>query len=213
METNVSPELIVGIIAALIVTVVVIRFAKQIATFLLVAGGIVAVIVVGWALLKQGQATEEAAQAVTVASSGQATASVGVTVLATLLVLVLIAGGIGIAYLVWRLRRAEWMMQRQTGQWMPGPNALWGQRDDVSLQSARISPDTWMMALMSQQMTLQQLLLQQQLGGRVPRLSGHQDVYTQGDLRDYDLLDAGEGNATSPGIFVYDLWTQEEEEW
>ena len=129
METmSVAPEVILGIIAAIVVGVVLIKLGRQLAVLLLVGGIVAAVIVVALAILDQAEATRQVAQAATVASAGQATASVGVTILGTLLAVVVIGGGIGVAYLVWRLRRAEYEAQRQAGQWTPGPNARWGQQ-------------------------------------------------------------------------------------
>jgi hypothetical protein len=129
METlNVSPELILGIIAAIVVGVILIKLGRQLAILLLVGGVVAAVVVVGLAILDQAEATRQVAQAATVASAGQATASVGVTILGTILAVVVIGGGVGIGYLVGRLRRAERLAARQAGQWQPGPNALWSQQ-------------------------------------------------------------------------------------
>jgi hypothetical protein len=125
METsNISPELILIIAGAILLGVILIRLGRQIAIFLLVGGGIAAVIVVGLAILDQAEATRQAAQVATVASAGQT----GATILATMLVIVVIGGGLGIAYLVWRLRRTERRLERQQGQWQPGPNVRWSQQ-------------------------------------------------------------------------------------
>ena len=137
MEAAISPELVVAIIGAIVLGVVLIKLGRQIAIFLLVGGAIAAVIVVALAILDQAEATRQVAQAATVASAGQATASVGVTILGTLLAVVVIGGGLGIAYLVWRLRRTEKRLERQQGQWQPGPNALWGQQGQ---QQGQIAP-------------------------------------------------------------------------
>lgn len=122
---NISPEIILGIGGVLLLALVIIKLGRKIATFLLAAGGIVAVLVVVFAILDQAKATRQAAEAATVASTGQATASVGVTVLATLLVVVVIISGLALAYLTWRLRRAQRRAAQQPMRWRSGPNARW----------------------------------------------------------------------------------------
>jgi hypothetical protein len=125
---SVSPEVIVGIIGAIVLGIVLIKLGRQIAVFLLVGGIVAAVVAVALAILNQAEATRQVAQAATVASAGQASASIGVTILGTLLAVVVIGGGLGVAYLTWRVRRAERRLDRQRGQWKPGPNARWKQQ-------------------------------------------------------------------------------------
>ena len=132
METlTISPQLILAIGGVIALGLVLIKLGRQIAIFLLAAGVIAAVLVVGLAILDQAKATQQAAEAAAVASTGQTAASVSTIVLATLLAMVVIAGGLGFAYLIWRLRRAERRAARQTRQWRPGPNARWGQVGDA----------------------------------------------------------------------------------
>ncbi|MBN1954999.1 MAG: hypothetical protein JW900_08115 [Anaerolineae bacterium] len=124
METvQLSPELVLILVAALVVAILVLRFAREIGRFLLVASGIGVAGIVGWALLAQARATQQVAETATVTSKGQAAAGIGVTVLAVLLAIVVAGAGGVVGYLLLRLRWAE----RRAGQWAPGPNARWGQ--------------------------------------------------------------------------------------
>lgn len=128
---DLSPEVILVLLGAIVVGVVLIRLGRQIAIFLLVAGGLGVVAIIALAVLNQAQATRRSAEAAAVASTGQTASSVGVTVLGTLLAVVVVAGGLVIAYQAWRLRRARRRATRQHRQWRPGPNALWGQEGQL----------------------------------------------------------------------------------
>jgi hypothetical protein len=125
---TISPELILAIGGAIALGVILIKLGRQIAIFLLAAGFIAAVIVGGLVLLDQAKATQQVAEAAAVASTGQTATSVSTIVLATLLAVVVIAGGLGFAYMNWRLQRAQRQIARQSRRWRPGPNARWGQR-------------------------------------------------------------------------------------
>ena len=125
---TIPAQLILVIIGVILVSVVLIKLGRQIAIFLLAAGVIAGVLVIGLVLLGQAKATQQAAEAAAVASTGQTATSVSTIVLATLLAVVVIVGGLGFAYMNWRLQRAQRQIARQPRRWRPGPNARWGQR-------------------------------------------------------------------------------------
>lgn len=92
---------------ALIALGVGLRFGRQIVragSWLLIGGGVLLVL---WTLLAQARATERVATAAVTATTGQTVNSIGLTLLAGVLALVVLAAGIVIAVLYWRLRRLE----------------------------------------------------------------------------------------------------------
>jgi hypothetical protein len=125
---TIPAQLILVIIGVILVSVVLIKLGRQIAIFLLAAGVIAAVLVIGLVLLGQAKATQQVAEAAAVASTGQTAVSVSTIVLVTLLFVALVTIGPGFAYLIWRLRRAERRPRQQSRRWCSGPNAQWEQR-------------------------------------------------------------------------------------
>ena len=125
---TISPNLILAIGGAIALGVILIKLGRQIAIFLLAAGVIAGVLVIGLVLLGQAKATQQVAEAAAAASTGHTAASVSTIVLATLLVVALVTIGLGFAYMNWRLQRAQRQIARQSRRWRPGPNARWGQR-------------------------------------------------------------------------------------
>ncbi len=135
---NLDPMWIVYGIAALAVLILVIRFGKLLVYGVLVIGGVGAILLLAATTRQQAAATQQVATAATLASAGQTTSSVGVTILAVLLVLVLLGTGGVIWFQRAKLRRyAEepdgWreypptLSRSRGGNWLPGPNANWQQ--------------------------------------------------------------------------------------
>ncbi len=93
------------------------RSLRRMAVALLAAS---LVLVLGVAVWAQARASHQAAVAATVAARGQTTATLGLTLLALLLgIVVLVAGGV-IAYLLIRLRRLERTIGYDEGRWRGG---------------------------------------------------------------------------------------------
>jgi hypothetical protein len=115
-------------LAMVVLATLLLRFAKQIGFFLLIAGGVVAVVAIALALTAQAEANRQAAQAMKMASASQTASSVGITVLAILLVLVILIGGGAVLYFYVRMRQAE--SQPGSRGWAPGPNAKWQRKGD-----------------------------------------------------------------------------------
>jgi hypothetical protein len=153
-----SPEMATNIligVGVVAVALIVLRFAKQIAIFLGIAGALVLGIALLSAMSSQAKATQRAAEAATAASVGQTANSVGVTILSILLVLVILAGGGAVLYFYVRMRRAE----SQTGDkgWVAGPNALWGRKGQPTLPATG-SPDPMAMLYQMQMLMMQQMM-------------------------------------------------------
>ncbi len=149
------------------------RFGKVLGRFFLILGGIGAIVVVGLAFLSQGaanlqtaRAAQEAAQAVEVASVGQTVSSLGLALgLGVTLILLLLAVGLNL-WQAWRSRDAR------RGQWTSGPNALWGRAGGDSPMPTMAGTEMWTALLMSQMMTLQQMLAGPYTGNGIRRRSG-----------------------------------------
>jgi hypothetical protein len=124
---TIPAQLILAIGGVIALSVILIKLGRQIAIFLLVAGVIAGVLVIGLVLLGQAKATQQVAEAAAVASTGQTATSVSTIVLATLLAVALVTIVLGFAYMNWRLQRAQRRAARQPRRWRPGPNARWGQ--------------------------------------------------------------------------------------
>jgi flagellar basal body-associated protein FliL len=171
LAENLSPQalaVLIGVGVA-VAAILLLRFAKQIAIFLLIAGVLVAIIAVCFALASQSEATRQTAQAAKVSSVGQTANSVAMTVMVILLVLVVLAAGGGMLYLYIRMRRAE----SQTGAkgWAPGPNARWGRKDNQPALPATGAPDP--MAQMFYQMQQMQMFMMTEMMTLVREMRGH----------------------------------------
>ncbi len=123
-------------VAALAVLILVVKFGKMLVVGVLIIGVVGAIVLLAATTRQQAVATQQVATAATLASAGQTTASVGVSILAVLLVLVLLGAGSVILFQRARLRRyaAEpdgWReypparARSRGGNWLPGPNAYW----------------------------------------------------------------------------------------
>lgn len=120
---NIEAQWLIYGILFLLVLVLLARFGKQ----MLLVGGALGVLLLIWALGAQASATRQVATAATVSAAGQTAGSITATVLATLLILVLLAAGGAVLYLWVRLRRIEGAAAVK--RWTPGPNAHWGRTD------------------------------------------------------------------------------------
>jgi hypothetical protein len=120
--SNLSPEIILWAVAAVLAGLALLRIGRQLAIFLLAIGGIGVVGIVAYAALAQAQATRQAAAAAAAASAGQTLATVAIV----LLLLLLVAAGVGILYLRWRLQRERGQRRGREDHRAPGPNATWG---------------------------------------------------------------------------------------
>jgi hypothetical protein len=152
--------LILIALGAVALLILVSRFGKLLGRFLLILGGIGAVVVVGLAFLSQGAANlqtarvaQEAAQAVEVASVGQTISNLGLALgLGVTSALLVLAVGLNL-WQAWRLRDAR------RGRWASGPNALWGRVGGDPSVPTMAGTEMWTALLMSQMMmTLQQTL-------------------------------------------------------
>lgn len=104
--------LVGGIAALLLVIFILVRFGKAIVKVVLVVAGLAVAGVFGLALLQQSNATREAAKVAQITSTGQAGVSVGVVILAILVVLLaaVFLGLAGYCFLRWKLaeRSGSW---------------------------------------------------------------------------------------------------------
>jgi len=149
--------LLTGVAAALLgvlIFVLILRMGRKLATFLLVAGGLFLALLVAAALLSQGAANYQAAQASKEALKAVKAVNAGFTIstlaLGAMLMLLLLA--IGFVWQTWRLRAAK----GSSGKWTPGPNALWGRTDDPM---PALVGEAWIPLLMGQMMAFQQMLV------------------------------------------------------
>ena len=136
---------ILGGIAVVVAAILLLRFGKIIARALLVAAILAAITIGLLALFTQAGANRETAQAATQAAEAAKTASVGqslTAVFSTLciggLVTVLLASLGGAGYLWVRLQWTRNQLgnprrQAPRGNWLSGPNALWGRNERDSL--------------------------------------------------------------------------------
>lgn len=98
--------------------------------------GLAVLLLLGWALLAQAQATRETATAARVAAAGQTAASAGMVLLVGLLIGVVLVSGAVILILWRRLQRESERSRRRNdadGRWLAGPNAYWGRADDSTV--------------------------------------------------------------------------------
>ncbi|MCP4536597.1 MAG: hypothetical protein GY832_05575 [Chloroflexi bacterium] len=156
-----SPGTIVILIGAAVAILAILTLAltRKLGAFLLLAGGVAAVVIVAQAMRGQAQATQEtalaaqeAAQAATAATVGQTVTSFALVALAGLLALVAILAIVVVIYFWLRIRRAETM--ERSGNWKSGPNALWG-RDPLP-QTPGIE---MMLPMLMQQMAIMQAMM------------------------------------------------------
>ena len=158
--------------AVAILAILTLILTRKLGTFLLLAGGVTAVVIVALAMLGQAEATQEtavasqetalaaqeAAQAATTATVGQTVVSFALVALVCLLAVVAIVAIVAVLYFWLRSRRAEAMGQFG-GNWKSGPNALWGGRN----VRARIPPSSSSEMLLSMLMQQMMMMMQQQM--------------------------------------------------
>lgn len=154
METGI---VILTGVGAVFLGILILRMGRKLATFLLVAGGLFLALLVAAALLSQGAANYQAAQASKEALKAVKAVNAGLTIstlaLGAMLMLLLLAiGSIGFVWQTWRLRAAR----GSSGKWTPGPNALWGRTDDPM---PALVGEAWIPLLMGQMMAFQQMLV------------------------------------------------------
>ena len=92
---------------------------------LLVIALLIVVLLFGLSSISQSYASAKQAQAAIEASRAAQIASAGNLVLIAILVVLVLAALGATGYLLARVRQSP----SQTGQWLPGPNARWGQPD------------------------------------------------------------------------------------
>jgi len=105
---------------------------------------IVIVVLVVWAMSTishQTRATEAAATAAAVSAAGHTVSSVGLVLAVGVLLGLLLVGGVTIAVLLLRARRAERraLRRRESGAWRAGPSVYW-ERGDPELPASSPSP-------------------------------------------------------------------------
>ncbi len=200
-----SPETIVILIgaAAAILAILTLALTRKLGLFLLIAGAIVAVIIVAQAMRGQAEATQETAvaaqetaQAATTATVGQTVTSLALSALAGLLALVTILAIVAALYFWFRARRAE---AGHPGNWKPGPNALWG-RDT----SPQISGIEMMLPLLMQQMAMMQTMMMSSFQQGTPHVVPQREPPTPFLLPDQYVVDDGDTNA--PGDWDWRDW-------
>jgi uncharacterized membrane protein YciS (DUF1049 family) len=179
--------ILIGLATAL-AGILILRMGRQIAKFLLIGGGLAALIAIALAMISQAKATQRVAQATTVAVTGQAAGSAAVTLLAVLLVLTVILALATVGYFWLRARQAERraaraVEQAANGGWTSGPNALWDRkgRDRARLPAVQAREDSSLAALLIGQMAAMQTMMMtwmQQQRGRGGFTIGDPDVYT-----------------------------------
>jgi hypothetical protein len=156
-----SPETIVILIgvAVAILAILTLILTRNLGLFLLIAGGIAAVIIVAQAMRGQAEATQETAvavqetaQAATTATVGQTVTSLALSALAGLLALVVVVAIVAVAYFWFRAKRAE--ATGHSGNWQSGPNALWGRN-----AQSQVSNVEMMLPLLMQQMAMMQTMM------------------------------------------------------
>jgi len=133
--------ILIGLAVAL-AAILVLRFSRQIARFLLIAGGVVAVIAMALALTAQARATQQAARAATVAAAGQAATSAAMSLILFLLIVIvvlLLAIGGAVAAWLWWQRRQRQRQYRDTLQQAQVLALLNGQRPPALRRPARSS--------------------------------------------------------------------------
>ena len=91
------------------------------AAMILVGLGIA--LALAWALAMQSTATKEVATAATVSAAGSTAGNVAATILAFLLFVATLGGGV---YIFLLRRRIQTLYNSPDDAWMPGPNAQWG---------------------------------------------------------------------------------------
>jgi hypothetical protein len=194
---TISPETIVILIGAAVAILAILTLAltRKLGLFLLIAGGIVAVIIVAQAMRGQAEATQETAvaaqetaQAATTATAGQTVTSLALAALASLLALVAILATVAVIYFWFRARRAEAM--GHSGNWQSGPNALWG-RDAQS----QISSVEMMLPMLMQQMAMMQTMMMSTFQQGTPHVVPQREPLTPLLLPDQYVVDDGDTNA------------------
>lgn len=123
----IQPEALIIVGAALVMGLILLRFARQIARFLLAAGALAVAGLIAWALIAQATASRRIADTAHVAVAAQArTDTLEAITVGFLVVAVVAVLGLAIyCYARWKLAERRLERQRQGG-WTPGPNALWG---------------------------------------------------------------------------------------
>ncbi len=155
--------------AVAIIAVLTLILTRKLGTFLLLLAGVGAVVVFALAMLGQAEATgetavaaqqasvaaQEAAQAATTATVGQTVSTLALAALAGMFAIAAVAAAVAVVYFWLRAKRAE---SRTSGNWKPGPNALWGRNAQPQISSA----DVLLPMLVQQVMAMQQAMMQQQ---------------------------------------------------
>ena len=85
--------------------------------------GLGVALALAWTLAMQATATKEVATAATVSAAGSTAGNVGTTILAFLLFVVTLGGGV---YVLLLRRRIQTFYNSPDDAWLPGPNAQWG---------------------------------------------------------------------------------------
>ncbi len=200
-----SPETIVILIGAAvaILAILVLALTRKLGLFLLLAGGIVAVIIVAQAMRGQAEATQETAvaaqetaQAATTATVGQTVTSLALSALAGLLALVTILAIVAALYFWFQARRAE---AGHSGNWKPGPNALWGRNAQPQISSVEM-----MVPMLMQQMAMMQAMMMSTFQQGTPHVVPQWEPSTPLLLPDQYVVDDGDTNA--PGDWDWRDW-------
>jgi hypothetical protein len=192
-----SPETIVILIGAAVAILAILTLAltRKLGLFLLIAGGIAAVIIVAQAMRGQAEATQETAvaaqetaQAATTATVGQTVTSLALAALAGLLALLTILAIVAALYFWLRARRTERV--GGSGDWQSGPNALWGRNAQPQVSNVEM-----MLPMLMQQMAMMQAMMMSTLQHSAPPLVPQREPLTPLLLPDQYVVDDGDTNA------------------
>ena len=203
-----SPGTIVILIGAAVAILAILTLAltRKLGAFLLLVGGIAAVIIVAQAMRGQAQATQEtalaaqeAAQAATTATAGQTMTSFALAALAGLLVVVAILAIVAVIYFWLRARRAE-AMGRSSGNWKSGPNALWGRDTQPQIPGIEM-----MLPMLMQQMAMMQAMMMSTFQQRTPPVVSQQEHPTPLLLPGQYVVDDGD-ETNAPAGWGWENW-------
>jgi len=203
-----SPGTIVILIGAAVAILAILTLAltRKLGIFLLLAGGVVAVIIVAQAMRGQAQATQEtavaaqeAAQAATTATVGQTVTSFALVALVGLLAVVAILSIVVVVYFWLRARRAETM--GRSGNWKPGPNALWGR--DTQPQTPGIE---MMLPMLMQQMAMMQAMMMSTFQHRTLPTAPHSQRESPTPLLLPDQYVVDDGDTEAPANWGWGDW-------
>jgi hypothetical protein len=181
--------------AVAILAILTLALTRKLGLFLLIAGVIVAVIIVAQAMLGQAEAiqetsvaAQETAQAATTATVGQTVTSLALAMLAGLLAVVAILAIAAVAYFWLRARRAEAV--GRSGNWQSGPNALWGRNAQPQISNVEM-----MLPMLMQQMAMMQTMMMSTLQQGTPHVVPQREPPTPLLLPDQYVVDDGDTNA------------------